>query len=285
MKRVFYILLFIFLTANAFVLASPVVYSDNELFGLKNDSGEIIVEAKYKKLIKIEDNGWIFQSGSRFGIMRDDGEIVVKPIYTNAERVVGRFAKFKKGSKYAIFDDAGFAILPPEFSSIDLLFGGMFLTCKNYKYGIYDFNGQLILDNIFDDIYMPNPKTLILVYNGVSYELERKDGDPISLPVIIDNEKITINEFISNPAIYSGYYGVTATNYVLKLVSAISPAYENTIDELVFQYGADTVSVLMKLSWIPKFPFIYAKNYYEYLKAPNNGPLSSLKNDMKRKIK
>ena len=39
------------------------------------------------------------------------------------------------------------------------------------------------------------------------------------------------------------------------------------IDELIFDYGADTVGILIKSNWLLKFPFAYAKNYFNILKA------------------
>ncbi len=60
-----------------------------------------------------------------------------------------------------------------EYSTIDILFGGMFLTCKDYKYGIIDYNGKVILNNVFDDIYMPEPNIMRLKYLGQWYEIEQ----------------------------------------------------------------------------------------------------------------
>lgn len=285
MKKYIILLLTLLLIQN-YACSQPTVFSDNGFFGLQ-ENDNVVVKAEYKKMIRLGSSAWIFQKGSHFGIMRDNGKIIVEPKYTNAERVLGQYAKFKKGRYYGLFDEMGFEILPVEFSSIDLLSAGMFVTCKNYKYGIYDFNGQMILDNIFDDIYMPERKKMILVYGGLKYEIERKDGMPLELPNRIDfsaKDTVSVTEIISTPAKAAKYYGVSATNYFLKIISAISPAYEETIDELMLSYGADTVSVLMKCAWLPKFPFVYAKKYYEYMASPNNGPLSDVKLNIKRQM-
>ena len=157
--------------------ARPTVFSEDGNFGLKNEQGETIVDAKYKKLIRLGESSWIMQSGSKFGIIDDSGTVLVDAKYSKADRMLGKFAKFAKCDKFGIFDENGFVILPVEYSSIDLLFGGMFLTCKNYKYGVTEFNGQPILDNIFDDIYMPKRNKMVIVYNGQQFEIESsKDG-------------------------------------------------------------------------------------------------------------
>lgn len=268
--------------------ARPTVFSEDGKFGLKNEQGETIVDAKYKKLIRLGESSWIMQSGSKFGIIDDSGTVLVDAKYSKADRMLGKFAKFAKGDKFGIFDEKGFVILPVEYSSIDLLFGGMFLTCKNYKYGVTDFNGQPILDNIFDDIYMPKRNKMVIVYNGQQFEIESSKDGELTLPLDIvanrDDVDFTITELIQKPAATTGYYSVTATNYLLKVISSISPAYEQTIDELMFSQGADAANIIMKFTWLPKFPIVYAKKYYQNLVAPNNGPLGGVKSNLRRHL-
>lgn len=287
MKK-FALLLMLILFIQNIGCASPAVYNENGKFGLKDENGNIVVKAQYKKFIRLGETGWLIQSGSKFGIMNDDGKILVEPKYNRADRVLGKFAKLGKGDKYGLFDEKGFVVLPVEYSSIDLLYGGMFLTCKNYKYGITDHSGQMILDNIFDDIYMPKPNSMVIEYSGRKVEIETTKGEALTLPYdvqsISNNSDFKITELINKPVVTTGYYGVTATNYFLKLFSSVSSAYEQTIDELMFSQGADAASVIMKCSWIPKFPFIYAKQYYKNLTAPNNGPLNGVKTNLKKEL-
>ena len=291
MKK-FALLILLFLFVQQSIFAGTSIYSNNNKFGLKDGKGDIVVEAKYKKLVRLGEQAWIMQDGSKFGILHDSGKILVEPEYNQAERVLGKYAKFRKGSRYGIFDELGFELLPVEYSSIDLLYGGMFVISKNYRYGLADMNGFIILDTMFDDIYMPDFDTLILVYNNKQAEFKRNKDSIGEIPFniltySIDSaaSDVKITDITSNPITSTGYYGVTLTDYMLKLVSSISPAYEQTIDELMFSQGADTVSVFVKFSWLPKFPFVYVKNYYQNLADPYNGPLSEAKKNLRRKIK
>lgn len=268
-------------------IAQPTVYSENNKFGLKSNSGEIITEAKYKKLIRLGERGWIFQKGSKFGIMGNDGKVLVEPKFNRADRVLGKYAKLIKGDKVGLYDELGFEILPPEYSSIDLLFGGMFLTNKNYKYGVIDSNGYPILLNVFDDIYMPKSNVMVITYNGQTYEIEAMEGElvlPTDITSIKDDSNFKITELISKPGVTTGYYGISATNYFLKIFSSISTSYEQTIDELMFAQGADAAGVIMKFTWLPRFPIVYAKKYCNNLFAPNNGPLNGIKTNLKQKL-
>ena len=48
--------------------------------------------------------------------------------------------------------------------------------------------------------------------------------------------------------------------------------------------GAETVNIFIKFTWLPKYPFTFAKKYYHNMRTPNNGPLSDIKNDLKQKM-
>ena len=192
--------------------------------------------------------------------------------------------------KYALFNEYGQAVTTQEYTTIDILYGKMFLIEKNYKYGLLNYEGDIILAPIADDIYMPKPNILKIQYDGKWYEIEQKNRETIELPSDLsdlseNSDSFKITQLVQNPVESTGYGIVSASDYFIKIFSSISPAYEQTIDELIFDHGADTATILIKSSWLAKFPFIYAKNYINNLKAPNNGPLSEVKNNLKNKIK
>ena len=298
MKK-FLVLLFLVIFCNCNMLAysqneassdvqAVKVFKEENLFGIQDSSGNVIVKPIYKKMIVLGDSSFIVQKGSKFGLVDYSGNVLVPIKYTHVERVLGKYMKVGRGGKYALYDEMGKAILPREFTSIDLLFGGMFLTCKNFKYGIDDFNGRTILENKFDDIYMPKPNIMRISYNGQWYEIEQIRGETLTLPENIQNikgdENFKISELIAKPGTATGYSVVTFTDYFLKLFSSISPAHEQTIDELMFSQGAETVSIFIKLTWLPKYPFTYARNYFNTVRTPNNGPLSDVKYELKRQL-
>lgn len=264
------------------------VFKGDKYFGLKDSNENILVEPVYKKMIILGDSSYIVQKGSKFGLIDYNGNILVPIKYTHVERVLGKYLKIGSGNKYALYDEFGKEILPREYTTIDLLFGGMFLTRKNFKYGVVDMNGRTILENKFDDIYMPEPNIMRISYNGQWYEIEQVKGETFTLPQDINNikddENFKISEIITNPIPATGYSIVTFTDYLLKLFSSISPAHEQTIDELMLSQGAETVTILLKLTWLPKYPFSYARNYFNTVITPNNGPLSDVKYELKRQL-
>ena len=264
------------------------VFSEKNKFGLKEIDGDIIVKADLQKIIRLGENSWIIQQKNRFGIMDCDGNFLIKPQYRHAERLLGKFVKLGNDHDFGLYNEFGDTIIKPEYAKIDLLFGGMFLTYKNFKYGVVDINGKTLLDNVCDDIYMPKPNIMRIEYEGKWYEIEQVTSDTLTLPEDIvkikENENFKITELLANPLPATGYSVVTATDYFIKLFSSISPAYEQTIDDLMLSQGADTVSIFTKATWIPRFPITYVKKYYTNVRTPNNGPLSDVKKKLKNEI-
>lgn len=287
MKKIAFLVTLLLIFQNS-VFADKPFCNDKNLWGIKYDKENILIEPQYKKLIILGKDSYIVQKKSKFGLVDSQNNILVPIKYIQAERVLGKFLKLGTGSKYGIYNDEGKEIIPVEYSSINLLFGGMFLTCKDYKFGIIDFNGNIILENKFDDIYMPDKSTMRIKYNGKWYELEQISGETLTLPKDIQTVKtdknIAIYEILEHPTTAAGYSVVTLTDYFIKLFSSISPAHEKTIDSLMLSQGADAVSIYFKFSWLPKYPVIFAKNYYSTIKNPNSGPLSEVKFDLKQKM-
>lgn len=267
-----------------------VVFSNNKntLFGLKDKSGNIVVDAQYKKLIRLGTSSWIINKKNKYGIMDSSGNILVEPKFRHVDRIMLKYVKLGNENDYGVYDEKGEIILPNEYMTINMLFGGMFLIKKNYKYGVADRNGNIILKPIFDEIYMPKPNIMRIEYNGQWYEIEQIAGGEIELPEdvknIKENKNFKVTEFVKDPLTASGYSAVTFTDYFLKIFSSISPSHEETIDELMLSQGADTVNIFIKCTWLPKYPFTFAKKYYHNIRTPNNGPLSNVKSDLKKKL-
>lgn len=267
-----------------------VVFSNNKntLFGLKDKSGNIVVDAQYKKLIRLGTSSWIINKKNKYGIMDISGNILVEPKFRHVDRMMLKYVKLGNENDYGVYDEKGEIILPNEYMTINMLFGGMFLIKKNYKYGVADRNGNIILKPIFDEIYMPKPNIMRIEYNGQWYEIEQIAGGEIELPEdvknIKENKNFKVTEFVKDPLTASGYSAVTFTDYFLKIFSSISPSHEETIDELMLSQGADTVNIFIKCTWLPKYPFTFAKKYYHNIRTPNNGPLSNVKSDLKKKL-
>lgn len=265
-------------------------FNEKSHFGLKDNAGNITVKAEYKKLIRLGKSSWLAQKGSKFGIIDSYGNYLVKPKYRHADRIFEKYAKLGNDNDYGLYDETGKIVIQPQYSSIDPLFGHMFLTCKNYHYGVTNEQGQVLLNNVFEDIYMPKPNVMRIKSDGEWFEVEKITENEIELPEIKNSENVLVKDnikithLVAATGAASGYSVITATDYTLKVFSSLSPAYEQTIDELMLSQGAETVNIFIKLGWLPKFPFVYAKKYYQNMRNPYNGPLTDVKSGLKKKI-
>ncbi len=264
-------------------------YSEKNKFGLKKSDGEIITKAIYKKLIRLGDKSWIVQYKNKYGLIDYKGDYIILPKYRNVQRIANRYVKFGNDNDYGLYDENGFTIIQPEYSSIDLLYGRMFLTCKNFRYGIVDMDGNTLLQNEYEDIYMPSPSVMMVQYEGNWCKIESVSENEITLPYDIEeiskNSDFKMTNLVVNTGVGAGYSVVTLTDYILKIFTSFSPAYEATIDELMYSQGADTLSILMKFAWIPKFPVVFIKQYYRQLRRPNKSPLANTRNSIKKQLR
>ena len=263
-----------------------VVFGENNLFGLKDNDGNIIVHAKYRKMVMTGRNGWIVQKGSKYGLMDSDGNWLIEPKYRNADRIFGRYIKLGNDHDFGIYNEFGETILPPEYSGIELLYGRMFLTYKDFRYGVSDFDGNVLIPNICDDIYMPTRDTMRIKYLGLWYEIDNVDAKKLAMPELPEDEfysNMSFKDIMIDTGAVSGYSVLTFSDYIIKFFSSISPAHEATIDELLLSHGVDTVGILMNFSWLPKYPATFIKNYVSYFANPFNGPLSDTRNKLKTK--
>ena len=289
MKKLLFLIFLIFLIIQNISYSQDVIFSEDKKFGVKDEEENIKVEPIYSKIIIIGEKSYLVQKKNKYGIIDLCGNVIVPMKYRHAERLLGKYVKLGNYGDYGLYDETGFAILPPVYDSIDLLFGGMVLTYDNYKYGVADFNGNIILENEYEDIYMPKPNLMRLQYLGEWFEIENMSSETLSLSKDLkeldDKDKFRISDFVVNTGVMSGYSVLTFTDYLIKLISSISPAHEDTIDQLMFSQGAESVSILIKFSWLPRYPFNYARNYYKYVRNPYNGPLVEIRNNLKNKKK
>lgn len=278
-------------TQKAITNDDVVLYQVNEKWGLKDQNGEILTKPIYKKMIRIGYHSWLVQGkNDKFGLTDETGNIIIEPKYRQTDRILGKYVKFGNTNDFGLYNEYGELIIPHEYQKIEMLFGKMFLTLKNYKYGVMSFDGKILLDNEFDDIYMPNFSVMRILYKGEWYEIEQVNSQTLTLPenakehIYDEDTGINVYKFVKETGIVSGYSVVTFSDYIIKIFSSISPAHEETIDELMLSHGADTITIIKKLSWIAKYPITYAQKYYTIVRNPNSGPLVDFKNDLKRKM-
>ena len=125
MKRLLSCLIFLSLFAPSAFATPPMlgsltmddveVFSQDNKFGLKDKAGNVVVDADYKKLIRLGKSSWIIQKGSKFGIMDSNGNYLVEPKYRHVDRFFGSYAKLGNDKDYGLYNEKGEIIIVPEY--------------------------------------------------------------------------------------------------------------------------------------------------------------------------
>ena len=76
MKKIFFTLALILILQNC-AFASKSFYNDKNLWGIKDNNGEVLVEPQYKKLIILGENTYIVQKRGKFGVIDNNNNIIV----------------------------------------------------------------------------------------------------------------------------------------------------------------------------------------------------------------
>ena len=277
--------------AQNFTNDDVILYQEGDKWGLKEQDGTVLTDAKYKKMVRIGYHTWLVQAkNDKYGLTDERGGIIIEPKYRHCDRILGKYAKLGNSADFGIYNEYGELLIPHKYQKIDLLFGKMFLTYRNYKYGVMSFDGKLLLDNEFDDIYMPSKSVMRILYKGEWYEIEKADSGTLMLPenakehIYDEDSGLNLYKFIKDTGVISGYSVLTFSDYIIKIISSISPAHEQTIDDLMLSHGADTINIYKNFSWLPKYPITYAQKYYQIMRNPNSGPLTDFRNDLRKKM-
>ncbi|MBR1681293.1 hypothetical protein IJ707_05845, partial [bacterium] len=94
----------VFCEEDVYTTDNMLVYSLNNLYGLKNKSEKVIVYAKYKKLIRLGDNAWIVQKkNNKFGLIDCCGNYLVPAKYTHVERLFDKWVKLGNEKDYGLY--------------------------------------------------------------------------------------------------------------------------------------------------------------------------------------
>lgn len=137
------------------------LYELNGLYGLENDEGVKVTEAKYDKIIKIDnvDNMFIAVIDDKYGIINSAGKEVLDIRYDNV---------FSDGYSY-------------DYSNIGYVL--MMKTDDGYKFGYANNKGRVVIDCIYEEVKR------VLEYNGENIYLAFKDNGRYG---IFKNNKILV---------------------------------------------------------------------------------------------
>ncbi len=140
------------------------IYKDSDFFGVIDENGNIIIDAKYNKVIIPNPSRDLFACytdekvsilNSKKELLFDNFEVVEPVELKNLASTLSyekSVLKYKKDNKYGLISFNGNIITKNIYDSIENLSSveGKFLVSKNNKFGVIDLNGNRLVDTKYD---------------------------------------------------------------------------------------------------------------------------------------
>ena len=135
-------------------LLAQTPFEVNKKFGLKDNSGKVILEPSYDFIYEFKDGLAQVLQGGKMGLVTSDGKELLKPAYKYISRFTNGLAQVKTEGKYGLINSAGKILVLPKYDYIDDFNEGIARVELNEKYGlITDWGDELVspkYDNIGD---------------------------------------------------------------------------------------------------------------------------------------
>lgn len=134
----------------------------NGKYGVKNDSGKILIPAEYKHISQKDDYFFFTDCNSLKGVYDMNGRLIIKPgSYKYISQKGGLFFFKNENNQEGAFDKNEKLIIEPdnyEYLGVDVLSKYYITAKKNGKEGLFDISGNIILPVIYDDVFLNRKK-------------------------------------------------------------------------------------------------------------------------------
>lgn len=146
----------------------------NCTYGLKDQNGNWIVEAKYTLIENLDRKNTRFKifDGLNYGIIDNKGNHIVDFIYRQigvyAQNDDCRFTVYN-GKTYGIIDANGKTLIPLEYSQININLQKLLLLTKDGKYGIASNSGRIV--------FPANYKKINCIYDSKNFLLYENENN------------------------------------------------------------------------------------------------------------
>ena len=186
------------------------IVKDKDKYGVINDSGEKIIDAKYNKIDIPNPSKDIFicHEGNRVIALNSNSNQLF-PEYNSVSAIELKNTaidvpyekntlRIEKAGKYGLIDFSGNRILELEYDNIDNFsdIEGLLLIQKNEKYGIANLKGKIIIKPEYDSISSDKYYEENELYKYAGFIVGRKNQDELKYGYINYNGKIVLkNEY------------------------------------------------------------------------------------------
>lgn len=129
-----------------------VPYSDGEKWGFKDNSKNIILDAKYDQAYAFSEGLAAVKIDGKWGYINHDGKEIIPPIkYEKAGSFSEGLCMVCQNGKWGFINKKGEEIIPPErFDMVGDFIEGLAIACENDKYGFINKKGEVVIQLKYD---------------------------------------------------------------------------------------------------------------------------------------
>ncbi|KIO75164.1 hypothetical protein TH53_22365 [Pedobacter lusitanus] len=128
--------------------ADVVIFEENELWGLKDSAGKILIAPVYQEFYNFSyDDMAVVAVAGQFGYVSKNGDEVIKPQFDDAFDFEEGYAPVIKNGLYGLIDKKGTIIIDFRYQELtDILSNGQYFTAQlNDKWGVIDIKDRILL--------------------------------------------------------------------------------------------------------------------------------------------
>lgn len=144
------------------------IFEENNLCGLKDKKGNIIIPAIYDEIFAFTDEGIaVIKKDGKLGYMRNDGKVLVECIYDEAYDNLfiddKAYAIIEVDHKCGLIDIiSGVIVIPCEYDELELLwYTGIFNAKKEERYRVIDVSGKQVIADLSESPFDHDYNNLI----------------------------------------------------------------------------------------------------------------------------
>lgn len=149
--------------------------------GIINKSGEIILPAIYKSIIKDDDNGFIIEDTlGNYGYVSVQGDFIVPCKYNAVSGFNEGLMVVVTNQKYGYVDSTGVWVIDSIYDDARAFEDGLARVKTNDKWRFIDKSGKVVEKLTYDDILTGFSSNRAFVKIGKTIAMINKDGDKIA---------------------------------------------------------------------------------------------------------
>lgn len=149
--------------------------------GIINKSGEIILPAIYKSIIKDDDNGFIIEDTlGNYGYVSVQGDFIVPCKYDAVSGFKEGLMVVVTNKKYGYVDSTGVWVIDSIYDDARAFVDGLARVKTNDKWRFIDKSGKVVEKLTYDDVLTGFSSSRAFVKMGKTIAMINKDGDKIA---------------------------------------------------------------------------------------------------------